>query len=126
MVAYGIGITPSMSILRTAAERWDTRSFVLFYTNRSTADVTFSHELERLSARLDLRVVHVHSRPHDGWTGERGRITAELLDRYLPDDLARWEFFLCGAGAPVDSGIAAFAANGVPPERVHAERFVEV
>src|SRR3954469_15870794 len=35
LVAYGIGITPSMSILRTAADRGDTRSFVLFYANRS-------------------------------------------------------------------------------------------
>jgi ferredoxin-NADP reductase len=33
LIAYGIGITPSMSILRTAADREDTRHFVLFYSN---------------------------------------------------------------------------------------------
>jgi predicted ferric reductase len=41
LVAYGIGITPSMSILRTAADRAETRPFVLFYANRSTKDITF-------------------------------------------------------------------------------------
>jgi ferredoxin-NADP reductase len=126
MVAYGIGITPCMSILRTAADRGDSRSHVLFYANRSAEDVTFGDELALLAQRLDLRVVHVLSRPRHAWDGERGRITAEVLARHMPDDVARWEFFLCGAGAPVDAGIAALAENGIPPERVHAERFVEV
>jgi len=58
--------------------------------------------------------------------GERGRITTELLERHAPSDVRRWDFFLCGAGPPVDSGVAALAQFGVPPERVHAERFVEV
>jgi NAD(P)H-flavin reductase len=79
-----------------------------------------------LRHRLDLQVVHVLSRPLESWRGERGRITAAILDRYLPADLSRWDFFLCGADAPVESGIAALAQNGIPPERVHAERFVEV
>src|SRR4051794_23359979 len=126
LIAYGIGITPSMSILRTAADRGDTREFVLVYANRTAEDVTFATELEGLRGRLDVRVIHVLSRPASGWVGERGRITADLLYRQLPDDLSRWDFFLCGAGAPVDSGVEALAEIGVPPERVHAERFVEV
>jgi predicted ferric reductase len=126
LVAYGIGITPSMSILRTAADRRDTRAFVLFYANRDVGDITFGGELERLRERLDLRIVHVLSRPPEGWSGERGRISAAVLKRHAPADLRRWDFFLCGAGAPVDAGVAALAVIGVPPERVHAERFVEV
>src|SRR4051794_12779610 len=126
LIAYGIGITPSMSILRTAADRGDTREFVLFYANRTAEDVTFAAELEGLRGRLDVRVIHVLSRPASGWVGERGRITADLLYRHLPDDLSRWDVFLCGAGAPVDSGVEALAEIGVPPERVHSERFVEV
>jgi hypothetical protein len=52
--------------------------------------------------------------PHD-WPGEPGRITADFLRRRLPPTLAGWDFFLCGAGAPVDSGVAALAEVGVPP-----------
>lgn len=126
LLAYGIGITPSMSILRTAADRGDTRRFVLFYANRTAEDVTFAAELDGLRNRLDLRVIHVLSRPADGWIGERGRVTAGLMHRHLTGDLSRWDFFLCGAGAPVDAGVAALDEIGVPPERVHAERFVEV
>jgi predicted ferric reductase len=126
LVAYGIGITPSMSILRTAADQGDTRTFVLFYANRSVEDITFARELAGLGARLDLRIVHVLSRPPERWPGERGRLTAAVLLRHLPPDLAGWDFFLCGAGAPVDAGTAALADVGVPPERVHAERFVAI
>jgi predicted ferric reductase len=126
LLAYGIGITPSMSILRTALDRADTRRFVLFYANRTVEDVTFAEELDGLRSRMKVQVVHVLSRPPAHWTGERGRMTADVLQRHLPDDLSRWDFFLCGAGAAVDSGTAALAEIGVPPERVHAERFVEV
>src|SRR3954454_3489780 len=63
LLAYGIGITPSMSILRTAADRGDPRAFMLFYANRRLEDVTFAEELDELRERLDLRIVHVpHSR----------------------------------------------------------------
>jgi predicted ferric reductase len=127
LVAYGIGITPTMSILRTAADRGDTRRFVVFYANRSVQDVTFGEELEQLRGRLrSLQIVHVLSKPPETWPGERGRITAAVLHRHLPTDLERWDFFLCGAGAPVDSGVAALTEIGIPPEHVHAERFVEI
>jgi ferredoxin-NADP reductase len=79
-LAYGIGITPSMSILRTAADRGDGHEFFLFYANRHEQDVTFAPELEDLRRGLDLRVVHVLSRPLAEWAGESGRIDAALLE----------------------------------------------
>lgn len=115
-----------MSILRTAADRDDPRTFVLFYANRRLEDVTFAGELDELRERLDLQVIHVLSQPPAHWTGERGRITTNLVLRYAPDDLSRWDFFLCGAPAPVDAGVRALSQMGIPPEKVHAERFVDV
>src|SRR4051795_12060377 len=126
LLAYGIGITPSMSILRTAADRADPRAFVLFYANRRLEDVTFAEELDELRERLDLRTVHVLSQPPAHWTGERGRITTDLLQRHAPDELSGWDFFLCGAPTPVDAGTTALSEIGIPPEQVHAERFVAV
>jgi ferredoxin-NADP reductase len=126
LIAYGIGITPSVSILRTAADRGDTRTFVLFYANRYVGDITLNEELRQLRERLNLQIVHVLSKPPDDWTGERGRLTAAVLHRHLPADLTRWEFFLCGAGAAVDTGTAALIEIGIPPEAIHAERFVEI
>ena len=126
LVAYGIGITPCVSILRTAADRGDARKFVLFYANRRAEDITFAYELQQLRQRLDLRIIHVLSKPNENWSGERGRITAAVMRRHLPPNLARWDFFLCGAGPPVDTGTTALIEIGIPPEHVHAERFIEI
>jgi predicted ferric reductase len=62
-VAGGVGIAPIMSMLRTLADRGDRRPLVLFYGNRVWDRVAFREELEDLSRRLDLKVVHVLQEP---------------------------------------------------------------
>jgi len=126
LIAGGIGITPSMSILRTAADRGDRRPYLLVYGARSLDAVTFANELEVLRGRLHLSLVLVLSSPPPEWAGERGRINAGVLDRHLPADVRGWQFMVCGSGPFVDGAMAALEAVGVPGERVHAERFVEV
>src|SRR4029078_9405930 len=78
LIAGGIGITPMMSMIRTLADRGDPRPLVLLYGSRDWESVTFREELESLKGRLALTVVHVLSAPPPGWTGEQGRITAEV------------------------------------------------
>ena len=99
---------------------------MLVYSGRTDESLTFLDELEVLATRLDLQVVPILSDPGPGWGGERGRLRADVVDRYLPADVRRWQFAVCGPPGLVDSTFAALAAHGIPPERVHAERFVEV
>ena len=126
LIAGGIGITPSMSILRTAADRGDRRPYLLVYAARSLDGVTFADELEALGRRVNLALVLVLSSPPPDWAGERGRINAGVLDRHLPGDVRGWQFMVCGSGPFVDGAMEALEAVGIPGERVHAERFVEV
>lgn len=126
LIAGGIGITPSMSVLRTAADRRDPRPHVLVYGARTLDAMPFLDEIETLRERLSLTVVIVLSSPDPAWPGERGRINAGVFDRHLPHDLRAWQFLVCGSGPFVDGAIDALEAVGVPGERVHAERFVEV
>ena len=55
----------------------------LFLGNRDQESITFREEIEGLSSKLDLMVVHVLSRPEKGWEGEKGRIDASVLSRGL-------------------------------------------
>ncbi len=126
LVSGGIGITPSMSILRTAAQRRDPRPHVLLYGGRTLASLPFLEELTTLAGSIALTTTICLSAPEEGWTGERGRIDAAVLDRHLPHDLRGWQFMTCGAPSFVDAILDAFEEVGVPGERVHAERFVEV
>ena len=71
LIAGGVGVTPMMSMIRTLADRGDTRPVILLYGSKDWDSITFRDELEALKARLDLTVVHVLPNPPAGWTGER-------------------------------------------------------
>jgi predicted ferric reductase len=126
LIAGGIGITPIISLLRTAADNGDERPFVLVYGSLRWEQVTFRDELEQLERRLDLRVVHVLKEPPPGWAGEAGFIDAELLARHLPGELRRAEVFLCGPPPMLSAALDGLERLGVAPEHVHAEQFVTV
>lgn len=122
-IAGGVGITPVMSILRTMADRRDTRPVVLIYGNKTWEEVTFREDLEELKQRLAMRVVHVLDSPHEGWEGERGRVTAGLIARYLPENRMECAYFICGP-EPMQRGVrAALDALGLPLEQVESESF---
>jgi predicted ferric reductase len=123
LVAGGVGITPMMSMIRTLADQRDKRPVVLLYGSKDWDAITFREELEALKARLDLRVVHVLENPPDGWTGERGFITADVLRRHLPPPYADHEYFICGPDVMMDAIEAALGNLGVPISKYHSERY---
>jgi NAD(P)H-flavin reductase len=69
---------------------------LFFYANRSWENVIFRGELEELKEKLNLRIEHVMEDPPDGWEGERGYVTSEVIDRHLPDERLSCEYFVCG------------------------------
>jgi 3-phenylpropionate/trans-cinnamate dioxygenase ferredoxin reductase subunit len=122
-VAGGIGITPIMSILRTHADRGDTRSHLLIDANSSYDSITFREELEALEKRLSLKVVHVLERVEPGIAAEQGFVTAEILDRYLPTDRNAGEVFVCGPPRMLEAVGRALVKAGVAPDNIHTELF---
>lgn len=123
LIAGGVGIAGLISMLRTMADRRDVRPVVLVYANREWEGVAFREELERLKDRLALTVVHVLDQAPEDWAGESGRVTAEILSRHLPPGYRRFQCFICGPDPMMDAAEAALVELGVPPERVHTERF---
>jgi predicted ferric reductase len=124
LVAAGIGITPALSVLRTAAERGERRPLLLVYGSRRWEDITFREELAELERRLpSLRVVHVLSRPDANWEGERGRVGEGLLRRHAPAEVARWRALICGPAAMVAECASVLRRLGVPPAAIQAEGF---
>ncbi|MEJ5198866.1 MAG: ferric reductase-like transmembrane domain-containing protein [Anaerolineae bacterium] len=126
-IAGGVGITPIMSMLRTLADRGDRRPLTLIYANRDWESVIFREEIAGLQAsgRLNLRVVHVLERPPEGWDGERGYVTADILRRHLPPIERRnqYEVFICGPQPMMDAVERALVGLGVAMGDIHTERF---
>jgi predicted ferric reductase len=122
-IAGGVGITPVVSMLRTAADRRDARPFLLIYGSPTWEGITFREVLEELETRLDLRVCHVLEKPPDEWTGETGFVNAELLARQLPAARLQYEYFICGPEPMLDAVDRALEQLGIPIEQTHTERF---
>jgi predicted ferric reductase len=123
LIAGGIGITPMMSMIRTLADRGDTRPLVLLYGSKTWDSLTFREEVETLKTRLDLKIVYVLSQPPEGWTGETGRVTAEVFRRHLPPEYAAHEYFICGPDVMMDAIETALGEMKVPLARYHSERY---
>jgi len=123
MIAGGIGAVPVMSILRTMADRQDLRPVVFFYGNPDWESVTYREELNLLQGRLNLRVIHTLSRPPEGWQGETGYVTREVLERHLLADHEDWHYFICGPIPMIAAVERELVAMGVPLKMIHTENY---
>jgi predicted ferric reductase len=122
-IAGGIGVTPLYSMLLTMREREDVRPVTLFYANAVEDDIVFRAELTALDDSMpNLEVIYVLDRPPDGWHGESGRITPQVLERHLPSQFRRYEYLICGPEVMMDAMEEALIAVGVPFRQVSTER----
>jgi predicted ferric reductase len=123
LIAGGIGVAPMMSILRTMADRGDQRSVIMFYGSVSWDAVTFREELEELEEQLNLEVVHVLEEPPEDWEGETGYVTAEVMDRHLPENREELLYFTCGPLVMLSLVKKALVNLGVPLQHIEEERY---
>jgi predicted ferric reductase len=123
LIAGGVGITPMMSMVRTLADVGDKRPVVLLYGSKDWDSITFREELEAIRKRIDLKVIHVLSRPPEGWTGEKGFIDAAMFKRHLPPPYADHEYFICGPGPMMDAIETTLGELNVPMAKYHSERY---
>ena len=126
--AGGSGITPVISLLKTALAQEPASRFTLFYGNRDSQSVIFLEELARLKNRYmgRLEVHHFLAEESEDIALYNGMLDAAKCDEVLthlvdPDAVAA--FFICGPGPMMDAAEAALAAKGVPSDRIHIERF---
>lgn len=121
-IAGGVGITPILSMLRTARDGGATAPMWLIYGNPAWDDVLYRDALDALSKELPLTVIHVLEDAPDDWDGETGHIDGDLLDRHLPD-LASLPVYVCGPDALANAVEPALIARGVTADRLYSERF---
>jgi predicted ferric reductase len=122
-IAGGIGSAPVMSMLRTLASRGDKTPLIFFYGSPSWEEIIYREELEDLGQKLNLKLIHVLERPHEGWVGETGYINLNLLKKYLPADYKERIYFMCGP-LPMLKAMEKYLADlQVPHKNVHSEKY---
>ena len=115
--AAGSGITPIMSIVRSALATSD-RPVRLLYANRDRDATIFAGALDELerSSGGRLRVEH-------RWDVEHGFVDAAAVRSFLRDADADAEVYVCGPTPFMDVVESTLLDDGVTRERIHIERF---
>jgi len=126
--AGGSGITPVLSLLKTALEVEPNSRFTLFYGNRTSLGVMFLEEIAGLKdCYLDrLRVFHFLEEEEEEielFNGRLDRTKAEEILATLVRPANIDAFFICGPGPMMDAIEEALIAKGVDKPRILIERF---
>lgn len=126
--AGGSGITPIVSLLKTALAVEPRSRFMLLYGNRSAAQVMFLEELAGLkNLYMDrLEIFHFLEDEDEEVELFNGQLNAEKTEAVLTDLMRPGEvdaFFICGPGPMMDAVEAGLKRRGVPEDRILIERF---
>jgi len=125
LVAGGSGIVPLMAMIRHRAAVGSTIPTRLLYSSRSSEDVIYRDELDRLVKNgTMLEVVQTLTRMQPpGWTGYHRRIDTEMLREVgWPHDLSSL-MFICGPTPFVETAASSLVALGYEAGRIKTERF---
>ncbi|WP_406385430.1 2Fe-2S iron-sulfur cluster-binding protein [Streptomyces sp. NBC_01618] len=119
LLAAGSGITPVMSIL-TSCLHGGSGSVTLIYANRDENSVIFRDELATLAREYGDRLTVVH------WLESVQGLPAGPGLRALAEPYTGRQAFICGPGPFMDLAATTLTDLGVPPGRVHVERFTSL
>jgi 3-ketosteroid 9alpha-monooxygenase subunit B len=119
LFAAGSGITPVMSILKSALAAGRGR-IVLVYANRDEHSVIFGPELRRLAAGTRGRLIVVH------WLDSLLGLPDAAAIAALARPYASCDAFICGPDPYLATVRDALGRLGVPGHRVHVERFLSL
>ena len=119
LFAAGSGITPVMSILKSALAFGGGR-VVLVYANRDEDSVIFGSLLRRLASDPGGRLVVVH------WLDSLLGVPSAAALAALAAPYVSFEAYICGPDPYLAVVREALGRLGVPGSRVHAERFLSL
>ena len=125
LIAGGVGITPLMSIVRYLTDRAWPGDIYFLIIDKTEADLIFRDEIRWLQGRfprLNVCISLTRCAPDSMWSGERGRATAALLKRFVPD-VDRLPIYLCGPNEMMDATRELLLGIGIPVSHIKTEAF---
>lgn len=119
LFAGGSGVTPIMSITRTALSEGSGK-IVVFYANRDERSVIFAEEFTRLAAENPDRLQVIH------WLESvQGIPTPEQIKAFVAPYLS-YDVFVCGPGPYMKMVTTVLRELDFPRDRRHQEKFVSL
>jgi ferredoxin-NADP reductase len=123
-LAGGIGIAPFHGIIEDEKHFEWPGSLILFYADKSPKDAVFLKELQELENKNFIFVPTMTrlDGTDKSWSGERGRITAELIQKYVKD-VCIPKYYIVGLPEMVKSAKEELQKLNVPKDNIKIELF---
>ncbi|KAK8725980.1 hypothetical protein OTU49_010588, partial [Cherax quadricarinatus] len=122
LLGAGTGITPLIRVMLVALRNDRKVHLILF--NKTEEDIPWKEELDNLVEDHSnlLKMTHVLSQASDSWSGWKGHIRQELLEKVLPASSPERSIYLCICGPTVFTklGISLFSELGYSGDDFHA------
>ncbi len=125
--AAGSGITPIMSMVRSALEQHPKNEFVLVYGNKSYEETMFYTDLVKLELdhanRFFVYFINSQSREDDSLFGRIDVSTVNYALQNKHKNLEFDAFYLCGPEAMIHLVKTALQEDDIPASKIHFELF---
>ncbi len=124
--AAGSGITPIISLLKTALKTTGVPC-ALFYQSKNENQIIFKNELAELEKKYSgrLKVTHILSQPSSGWVGLKGRAQKnDAREFFVRTALGSSSIhYLCGPTEFMQTIKLALEDVGLDKAKIHIENF---
>jgi ring-1,2-phenylacetyl-CoA epoxidase subunit PaaE len=130
IIGAGSGITPLMSIIKSALVKESFSKVYLIYGNRNESSIIFKNSLEDLKKEYGerLNIVHVLSQPKNKaeypWERLNRSEIIKILESFTHLNLSNADYFICGPEGMMSEAKEALNLMKIKEEKVHSESFV--
>ncbi len=124
-IAGGIGITPFRSMVKYITDTGEKRDAVLFYSNRTRAEISYREVFDEANAVWGLKTIYAftdEASPVTMPNEAKGRVDVSLIERVVPDYRER-TFYISGTHAMVSAFKKTLNELGVPRAQIKTDFF---
>jgi ferredoxin-NADP reductase len=119
----GVGITPFRSIIKWATDDKIPTKLTLIYANKTPGDIIFKREFDDWATKNpNFKTTYTVDTPNEGWTGEVGRMSGEMIQRCVTD-LSKPHYFICGPEGMINSYQEILRGLGISEDQIRTENF---